>query len=216
MSLCIEGRVALASFTVFTILALYQVRIIYGDYWSYVYCIATFGSACACVLVLPYNEIVKRSSFLGTVFGGTFVLWLNVDNPWKVFFLYMMALSFFHFSEYLMTAMYNPHRLSLDSFLLNHSFEYKAAAVASWVEFFIEAFLLPSSKSLYVISSIGLFFVIFGEVLRKLAMITAKSNFSHIVQSKKNDGHVLVTDGIYGYSRHPAYVGWFTWSIGNS
>ena len=212
--MCIEGRVALASFTVFAILALYQVRILYGDYWSYVYCIATFGSASACVLVLPYNGIVKRSAFLGTVFGGSAVLLFVVGAPWNTFLLYTTALSFFHFSEYLMTAMYNSDRLSLDSFLLNHSFEYKVAAVASWIEFGIESFFFPSFKSFGVFSFIGLIMVIIGEISRKLAMITAKSNFSHIVQSHKKDGHVLVTGGIYSISRHPAYMGWFIWSVG--
>ncbi|XP_066916071.1 protein-S-isoprenylcysteine O-methyltransferase-like [Clytia hemisphaerica] len=211
---CIEGRVASASFTVFAILALYQVRIIYGDYWSYIYCLATFGSAFACVLVLPYNDIVKRSALLGTVFGGSFVLMFIVKSPWNVFFMYFAALSFFHFSEYFMTALYNPHRLSIDSFLLNHSFEYKAAAVASWIEFIIEAYFFPSSKRFGMLSFIGLSMIICGEVFRKLAMITAKSNFSHIVQSHKNDGHLLVTNGIYAISRHPAYVGWFIWSVG--
>ena len=212
--MCIEGRVALASFTVFAILALYQVRILYGDYYSFVYCVATLGSAFACVLVLPYNGIVKRSAFLGTIFGGSFALLFVAGSPWTTFFVYTTFLAFFHFSEYLMTAMYNSDRLSLDSFLLNHSFEYKAAAVASWVEFGVEAYFFPSLKSFGFLSFIGLAMVICGEVSRKLAMITAKSNFSHIVQSHKKDGHILVTAGIYSISRHPAYMGWFVWSIG--
>ena len=214
--LCIEGRVALASFTVFAILALYQVRILYGDYWSYIYCVSTYGSASLCVLFLPYNGIVKRSAFLGTIFGGSAVLLYVTAAPWNTFLMYTTALSFFHFSEYLMTALYNSDRLSLDSFLLNHSFEYKVAAVASWVEFGIEAYFFPSFKSFGFLSFLGLCMVIIGEVFRKLAMITAKSNFSHIVQSHKNDGHVLVTCGIYSISRHPAYMGWFIWSIGMS
>ena len=46
------------------------------------------------------------------------------------------------------------------------------------------------------------------------AMITAKANFNHVVQSDKKSNHVLVTHGLYGWSRHPSYVGWFYWSIG--
>jgi protein-S-isoprenylcysteine O-methyltransferase len=56
--------------------------------------------------------------------------------------------------------------------------------------------------------------VIAGEFLRKLAMWTAQHNFTHIVQDRRRDEHVLVTHGIYGYSRHPSYVGWFLFSVG--
>lgn len=59
------------------------------------------------------------------------------------FFRYMCSLSFFHYSEYLVTAIINPHSLSLDSFLLNHSVEYTFAAVSSWVEFIIEKLTVP-------------------------------------------------------------------------
>lgn len=212
--LCIEGRIALASFTVYALLTLYQIRILYGNYWSYTYNIAVFGSAITCMLILPYNNIVKRAALLGTLFGGSLILTILWDLPWCVFFLYTIFLSFFHFSEYIMTALYNPHRLSLDSFLLNHSMEYQIAAVASWVEFLIGAYFFPPFKSIYIFHVIGFVMCVVGEALRKSAMITAKSNFSHIVQSSHNDGHRLVKTGIYAWTRHPSYVGWFIWSIG--
>lgn len=55
----------------------------------------------------------------------------------------MCSLSFFHYSEYLVTAIINPRSLSLDSFLLNHSVEYTLAAVSSWVEFIVEKLTVP-------------------------------------------------------------------------
>lgn len=55
----------------------------------------------------------------------------------------MCSLSFFHYTEYLVTAVINPHSLSLDSFLLNHSMEYTLAAVSSWVEFTVEKLTVP-------------------------------------------------------------------------
>lgn len=58
-------------------------------------------------------------------------------------FRYICSLSFFHYSEYLVTAIINPHSLSLDSFLLNHSVEYTLAAVSSWVEFTVEKLTVP-------------------------------------------------------------------------
>lgn len=56
---------------------------------------------------------------------------------------YMCSLTFFHYSEYLVTAIINPHSLSLDSFLLNHSIEYTVAALSSWMEFTVEKLLVP-------------------------------------------------------------------------
>ena len=64
------------------------------------------------------------------------------------------------------------------------------------------------------VSLVGVLLCVGGEVLRKLAMFTAKTNFSHIVQSVHEEGHQLVTHGVYKYCRHPSYVGWFYWSIG--
>lgn len=53
-----------------------------------------------------------------------------------------------------------------------------------------------------------------GEILRKVSMLTAHSNFNHVVQFTKAKEHELVTWGVYSLMRHPSYVGWFWWSIG--
>lgn len=53
-----------------------------------------------------------------------------------------------------------------------------------------------------------------GDLLRKVAMVHAGYSFNHIVQSTKRKDHVLITEGIYGWCRHPSYVGWFYWSVG--
>ena len=51
-----------------------------------------------------------------------------------------------------------------------------------------------------------------GQAFRALAMVHANS-FSHIVKAVKHDDHTLVTTGVYAYSRHPSYVGFFYWAI---
>ena len=63
-------------------------------------------------------------------------------------------------------------------------------------------------------SLLGLVLCIGGEALRKIAMLTAGSNFDHLIRTHREDKHKLVTSGIYGVFRHPSYVGWFYWSIG--
>lgn len=69
-------------------------------------------------------------------------------------------------------------------------------------------------KQIRWLSVIGLLIIMVGEGLRKLAMLTARSNFNHLIQTYKEKGHVLVTHGIYAYMRHPSYVGWFIWTLG--
>ena len=164
---------------------------------------------------LPHIEVVKRSALLGLVNGiGLLLSFHSSYSNWRSLGCYLSALSFFHFSEYIMTALYNADKLAIDSFLLNHSFEYKLAAVTSWIEFLVEFYFFPALKTQFWASLLGLFMVVFGEALRKVAMMTAKSNFTHLVQFTKREGHDLVTSGIYSWCRHPAYVGWFWWSIG--
>ncbi|XP_053137049.1 60S ribosomal protein L22 isoform X1 [Hemicordylus capensis] len=158
-------------------------------------------------------QIAIRACFLGFAFGCGLLLSFG-QSTWKHFGWYMCSLSLFHYSEYLVTAINNPRSLSLDSFLLNHSFEYNVAAVSSWVEFTVEKFVFPGMKQVTWLSSAGLLMVVFGDCLRKSAMLTAGSNFNHIVQNEKSDHHTLVTRGVYGWFRHPSYVGWFYWSIG--
>ena len=98
-------------------------------------------------------------------------------------------------SEFVFTALYNHKEISTDSFLLNHSIEYGLAALASWIEFFLEALILPSLKCNFYTFYIGICLILFGEIFRKLAMYTAGTNFNHYVQDKRQDDHVLVTKG---------------------
>ncbi len=95
------------------------------------------------LLLLSYLKILSRSVFLGWAFSVGMILVKN--NGWwdSPFGLYICVLSFFHYSEYLVTSVISPSTLSLDSFLLNHSREYGVAALASWVEYGLESYLFP-------------------------------------------------------------------------
>ena len=151
---------------------------------------------------------------LGAIFSaGLFVS--TIDDPIAYFGLYVTAISLFHMSEYLLTALYNPSTLSTDSYLINHSSAYVCAMVSSLVEYSLELCFFPWIKSFVWISRLGLLLVVAGELLRKVAMITAASNFTHQVQCFKRKDHTLVTRGVYSLSRHPSYVGWFYWSVGS-
>lgn len=126
----------------------------------------------------------------------------------------MCVIAFFHYSEFLAIAWSNPRSLNIDTFMLNHSIAYAVAAMASWLEFTIEAYAYPPLKDNIPILCVGVIICVVGEILRKSAIITANSNFNHIVQYQKARDHSLVTHGVYAYMRHPSYAGWFWWSIG--
>jgi protein-S-isoprenylcysteine O-methyltransferase len=214
MAMVKDGKIALIAFSIYFCLSLTLIKTTTFTSLSSFFTSLLFIAVSWCVtIVLPHSDVVKRAAFLGIAFGFSLVLSIS-GVVFQHFGWYMVSLSFFHFSEYIMTALYNPKTLSTESFLLNHSPEYKIAAVASWFEFAIEFFFFPSLKKTSLISVIGLVLLIGGEIARKLAMTTAKSNFSHIVQFHKKEDHVLVQHGIYNWFRHPAYVGWFWWSIG--
>ncbi|KAL1116477.1 hypothetical protein AAG570_004950 [Ranatra chinensis] len=210
-------------------------------------------------------QVGIRALFLGCAFSAGLHI-AHVNESYRVFGWYMCVMAFFHYSEFLTIAVSNPDTLSVDSFILNHSPQYKIAAVSSWIEFWIEHALwpgllhplalrtllysppdqtsaaLPISSSFAVLdqqnktarsdllrnerfvpdlknvcwplSALGLFVCVCGEAVRKLAMLTARTNFNHVVQSEKRPDHTLVTHGVYSLCRHPAYAGWFYWAVG--
>jgi len=152
--------------------------------------------------------------------------------------LYFTSLAGFHFGEFFVTSIFNPWSLSYDAFIINHSKEYTVAAIASWIEFWVERFTFPGLKlagfqlgagggggdgggeatwwmyGACILSGLGLVLVLVGQACRSGAMWTAGSNFNHVIATKKEKEHQLVTHGLYRYLRHPSYFGWFWWSIG--
>ena len=128
--------------------------------------------------------------------------------------LYAVALSGFHVSEFAVTAVCQPARASYDSMLINHSPAYTAAALASWLEFWLEYLLCPSLKGRPAAMAAGVALVAAGQFLRGAAMWTAGANFAHVIMRTKDPSHRLVTHGVYSRLRHPSYCGWFWWSVG--
>mmetsp|Transcript_28021 Transcript_28021/g.45105 ORF Transcript_28021/g.45105 Transcript_28021/m.45105 type:complete len:271 (+) Transcript_28021:360-1172(+) len=126
---------------------------------------------------------------------------------------YMFSVSLFHIMEFIMTALFNPHTLTYDSYLLNHSREYHMALVASILEYIFEAVWFPSLKRMYLVCVIGIIMSFIGQVIRSTAMFQAQSNFTHQIAETKRENHKLVTSGIYSLCRHPSYCGWFWWAL---
>ncbi|MEL7342833.1 MAG: isoprenylcysteine carboxylmethyltransferase family protein, partial [Bacteroidota bacterium] len=128
----------------------------------------------------------------------------------------MVLLVSFHVLEWLVTAIMRPKELEFKSWLLNHSKEYTIAILVSTVEYWLEYFLIPASwnfkgQSYFVM--MGFFGSLFALIIRCKAMFDCGSNFDHIPMMERKPDHELVTRGIYQYIRHPAYFGWFYWTL---
>lgn len=159
----------------------------------------------------PAN-IAIYAAFLGTITGlGIGILILS--ETMKGFGMFVFSIGIFHLMEYISTAMYHSDTVKLSAFLINHSQAYHAAMTLAISEFWIEYFFWPSIKQTSTINWIGFIIVIFMQMIRSIAMITAGSNFTHLVAYNKLKTHVLVKHGIYKYLRHPAYTSFFYWGI---
>ncbi|GAA5838337.1 hypothetical protein JCM9279_003208 [Rhodotorula babjevae] len=127
---------------------------------------------------------------------------------------YLACWSFFHLAEFIVTSMYNPGKLSVSSYLLDNGQLYHVAHVAGILEHVLEDAYLPAEyrrwKHAGGLFLVGVALIAAGQWLRSYAMISASSNFSHL----KRPGHRLVKEGIYGWSRHPSYAGFYWWAFG--
>lgn len=61
---------------------------------------------------------------------------------------YICVMAIFHYSEFLSIAVCNPKSLTPSSFMLNHSFAYSIAAMASWTEYLLWHYFLPGKAKL--------------------------------------------------------------------
>ncbi|GMI79019.1 ISOPRENYL CYSTEINE METHYLTRANSFERASE B, ARABIDOPSIS THALIANA ISOPRENYL CYSTEINE METHYLTRANSFERASE B [Hibiscus trionum] len=127
--------------------------------------------------------------------------------------LFLLAILFFHSSEYVLAvAIHGLSNVNLSSLLVSK--EYVLAMVFSLVEYFFELLLFPGLKEIWWVSNLGLVMVVVGEIVRKLAIVTAGRSFTHLIRVNHEDHHRLVTSGVYAFVRHPSYCGFLIWSVG--
>lgn len=145
-------------------------------------------------------DVAWRAFLLGSVLNLGLIL-STYTLQYQTFGIYLMFLSFFHWSEFMMQSIFNPTTTDISSYMLYHSDAYVAAFCVSFVEYLIELYFVPGMKEPNFVTNIGLTLAMTGEGLRKVSMWTAKSNFNHYVQFDKNQGHELVTHGVYSLFR---------------
>ncbi|RMD41649.1 hypothetical protein DV735_g3485, partial [Chaetothyriales sp. CBS 134920] len=149
------------------------------------------------------SGISLRAYGLGIALGTCTLLSAELaywgSSIWRAPF-FIAVLSIFHYLEFDSTARYNPSDASTSSFLLfSNGIPYSIAHATAMLEITVP---------------VGLAMIVIGQLVRVAAMRKAKTNFNHLVQVYKKDDHELVTDGVYVFSRHPSYFGFFCWALG--
>lgn len=120
------------------------------------------------------------------------------------------SLLLYHFSEFVFVHHYTPQQLSPSSLLLSPP--YIAYTLVSLFEYHVT--YAYKSSILALVQPPAILMLLVGEGIRKLAWLTAQQAFTHHIMTHRRTEHVLVTNGIYKYCRHPGYLGWFIWALG--
>ncbi|GMJ00539.1 ISOPRENYL CYSTEINE METHYLTRANSFERASE B, ARABIDOPSIS THALIANA ISOPRENYL CYSTEINE METHYLTRANSFERASE B [Hibiscus trionum] len=123
------------------------------------------------------------------------------------------AIVFFHSSEYILAvSIHGRSNVTLKSLLISRN--YLLAMIFSLLEYAVEIVLFPGLKEHWWLSNTGLALVVVGEIIRKLAIITAGRAFTHLIKVYHEEHHRLITHGVYRFVRHPGYSGFLIWSVG--
>ncbi|VDB85438.1 unnamed protein product [Peniophora sp. CBMAI 1063] len=155
------------------------------------------------------------SFLLGSVFMSGAIGFLSSPAwmPYQLGF-YLASWALFHWGEFAVTAGWNREKCSIDSFLLDNGAMYHVAHSLAITEYLMTLYFKPSVKTHPYATRVGIVAVIIGQFLRSFAMISAATNFSHMIAYRKLAEHRLVKNGIYSWFRHPSYTGFFYWALG--
>ncbi|KAL7177011.1 hypothetical protein ACSBR2_030361 [Camellia fascicularis] len=124
-----------------------------------------------------------------------------------------LAIIFFHISEYvLVISIHGRSNVTVTSLLISKS--YLVAMICSLLEYLLEVYFFLRLKEYWWIGNFGLVMVVIGEIIRKVAIVTAGQAFTHRIKIYHEEHHNLVTSGVYRFACHPRYCGFFIWSVG--
>lgn len=161
------------------------------------------------------SVVAMKSLFLGIMLSVNITMIIlaythQVDIPNWITRVngYVLFICIFHILEFFSTALFNNSQVDDDSFILGDTDLHIVNAI-SLLEFGIRQILYPISYP-----RLGLFILVLGQITRTLAMYTARESFNHYIQREYKKTHVLISNGIYSFMRHPSYAGFFWWFIG--
>ena len=146
--------------------------------------------------------------------GFIFVLGCHIADGLLVQLgIFISSLAVYHEAEYVFVCVYHYETISFNSFLINQSWYYVCSTLIGLTEYTIEIYLLGEYKAITFLMIIGIAGMAIGQIMRIGALFSAGKNFHHIIQQDHEPDHVLVTDGLYAFCRHPGYLGWYLWAI---
>ena len=157
------------------------------------------------------------SGWIAAALGMTFATGealVFCTSSWCDLGVFLCMLAIYHMWEWSYVALFHTDELSGDSFLINHSVEWVCAWAFAIFEYFGEHWLWPGMKSHFLVIFMGWCIAAAGQGLRTASMWHAGSNFAHMIEDEARPDHKLVTTGVYSFSRHPSYLGWFWWTVG--
>ncbi|WVZ87002.1 hypothetical protein U9M48_033705 [Paspalum notatum var. saurae] len=130
---------------------------------------------------------------------------------WRQTWQFAAVLAFFHGSEYVLAAAFHG-RQNVTATSLLISKQYVLAMGFAMLEHLTEILIFPEVKEYWFVSNIGFLMVLIGEIIRKLAVVTAGRAFTHVIRIHYEDQHQLITHGVYRFMRHPGYSGFLIWA----
>lgn len=176
----------------------------------------------------PLHEIVLTSLALGAIIGTSLTLCLVQKTKNTPLFAYLIILCIYYLNEFCSTAKYQTKIVKAKLFLIwgnNGNREFLLMQTATIWEFLftrslvcvklLHAFFgITYKKQTNTFSIVlGLAMIAVGLFIRTLAMKTCGSSFSHYIETT-NRKQKLITAGIYGWFRHPSYLGFWLFAVG--
>lgn len=165
------------------------------------------------VTILPRKIDFTISKYSQEVFNLKINLYIMDEMMCFQLGSLLFLLVFYSVAEYLIQKHFHPDTTKFSSFLITR--DYFIAYTLGFTEYLIERYFWPSKSDPHsIIIYIGILMEIIGLYIRFSAILHAGKSFNHLIQTRKSTDHVLVTDGIYRYFRHPGYFGFFLFAVG--
>lgn len=176
----------------------------------------------------PLHVIAGTSLVLGIICGTSTLLITQCRSKYKPIFLHLIVLSIYYLNEFNSTARFQPSRVHANLFLIGGNkgnkeflfmqsfaiFERLLSKASMTYRLFDNAFQIKISKETNQFAfCLGLILAASGLSIRYQAMKTCGESFSHDIETI-NRKQKLITTGIYRYSRHPSYLGFWMFAAG--
>lgn len=132
---------------------------------------------------------------------------------------YVIVLVGYFLGEFISTAKWQPDSVTSKSFLIygnkgNLQF-WLMQLVTVWEYFFVTSRWYGSPRRRWmVVTGSGILVATTGLIIRFIAMYQCGRLFNHHIQVRRQTYHKLVTTGVYGWARHPLYLGFWWFAVG--